>query len=107
MPSAIVPLRFVLILAAKLMLLIRLPSSSIKDGFGSNIRGLELEGDDDNKGFTVIFCNFSCCSFSSTNAYVNEGFNSDTPTIKTNNAIVDIIFVKLLLLLKYFNMLNQ
>jgi hypothetical protein len=35
-PSAIVPLRHVVMLAALLMSLTRLPFSSIKDGFGSN-----------------------------------------------------------------------
>jgi hypothetical protein len=35
-PSAIVPVRCVVMLAEELMLLIKLPSSSIKDGFGSN-----------------------------------------------------------------------
>ena len=36
-PSAIVPLRYVVMSAALLMSLIRSPSSLIKDGFGSNI----------------------------------------------------------------------
>jgi hypothetical protein len=35
-PSDIVPLRCVVRFAAKLILLISLPSMSIKDGFGSN-----------------------------------------------------------------------
>ena len=40
-PSAIVPLRYVVMLATLLMSLIRLPSSSSKDGFGSNIECIE------------------------------------------------------------------
>jgi hypothetical protein len=44
-PSAIVPLRHDVRFAAKLILLISLPSLSIKDGFGSNKEqeGLELD----------------------------------------------------------------
>jgi hypothetical protein len=54
-PSAIVPLRYVVRLAAKLISLISLPSLSIKDGFGSSKEqeGLELD-----ETSTLALCNF-------------------------------------------------
>ena len=63
------------------------------------------EEDDDDEWVTLVFCNFFYSS--SSNAYVIVGFIGDMPKSRVNNENVDIIFVKLLLSLKYFDISNQ